>query len=1367
METNTNTNLEIIGGGRETKKTSDRVTAPKVTAPKITTPKINKKEKAEAEARLNAQVTKKPICNTLEKIDVVVGDKAYVEIKNECKGTGYGFETYMPILHITNNATNDNATNDNALNNSDVSVSDASQDTLMNSFLQYSSENISSSSAKEGDVRVGLKADVTIVKVRKTAWLTLANALVFYAKELEPTPIPITETGIYKNKQNDKEITLVVQANQSNKRYTAISKTYNLCKFGEVFEGANVDEAEEHMSGGAGLVRKNMEDNNPAMKNIDEAMFEIISILFLLMNINYENWSQKANLIIQAFIATSSAKEYLDTGQLYAICGPTIKLNEKRGYKAKQILDRCKTYFSVVEQMDIPKGGMNNGKKMGYNYDSDSSVSSVSTINSLDRLNQLRPEFRNNSELLASLQQFEEEEESLKRSRALIGKTAVTPTQRNTPDNSLVATVTGDSPPPTLRNTPYNSLEDTLIDDQNSQSSEMRINRKLAYDYDKSDDAFEQTNFNNEANEDESNAVIANSFEDENNAVIANSNDIASGISSSSSDIQLPHKPMLETIDGAATRIAANQFFASYCASKLEGKKKSENACFVIDNNDVFLLTIWFSKDTNVIKFLEDELNKYHQPNLTKPKMAEINNKFIENDNTIDELIIQLKRPELNEKLKIQKQEELNKLTKQNAVKKIDICYYILQNYRDLLESTRTTLKQKSKTALVIEKNDYDIFSVACFLYKYNSSPNIVEDLIKCNFDPLCHDNGHSKIYRLIMVLIFILKNSTEDIKANLKLMFPYYFVSDTDTFDPAKIKQLDATTIVNEVYIFLPSMFLGLDKYINYIFQCLTNDQKCIFKILAGHNYDKIENQLFLRLLKKSCYVFQVLKQDDKDSDKVIVTCFNDSAHKAFQTANTKVNRFGGKQLSSFLFTPRYTYCAIDAPLKNGVSLSGYNLIPFYSKVYLTAVTMNDAASQITTYSGKYTEPICIKIDVNNIKIDVNNIKTDEKSFEFTYKYVYGKSVSIKSKDIEIPEQIKNFGGEYEDQYKEIIEDLNNIKFKFYSGKKNVDAFKVELKLAVDPLLFIVGKIDSKIRDALSRLYENCIVNVNKIPDQKAQFLSFFVDYISTPPSDSSSSSNDLAEDQKKQDLIDYTYKFLELVKETDLNALVTSIDDFRNNNEDKLKDYDSQNVTEEPSGKKRRGRGGGVDTPVPDLSSVATPSSATPSQAIRIKTTEPEPPLLEPEPEFPIEPGSGLNEQAKGVGINEMPVEMPVETQDEPDELQYSYSTLFGKYGFDMAINEDGEYELHILDTQEQYDAYLRKYGLQEEDETEEVEQQQVGQQQVEQQQVQAAEGGKRKKTKKHKRVKYNTRRVPKVRLNKSKRKGVRKATKTRSRK
>jgi hypothetical protein len=101
----------------------------------------------------------------------------------------------------------------------------SSQDSIINS---------SSSSVDQGPVRVGLKADVTIVKVRKTAWLTLANALVDSAsKHTTGNPItetgnPITETGIYKNDKNEAEITLFVQPNQGEKKYSKISESFNL-----------------------------------------------------------------------------------------------------------------------------------------------------------------------------------------------------------------------------------------------------------------------------------------------------------------------------------------------------------------------------------------------------------------------------------------------------------------------------------------------------------------------------------------------------------------------------------------------------------------------------------------------------------------------------------------------------------------------------------------------------------------------------------------------------------------------------------------------------------------------------------------------------------------------------------------------------------------------------------------------------------------------------------------------------------------------------------------------------------------------------------------------------------------------------------
>ena len=41
-----------------------------------------------------------------------------------------------------------------------------------------------------------------------------------------------------------------------------------------------------------------------------------------------------------------------------------------------------------------------------------------------------------------------------------------------------------------------------------------------------------------------------------------------------------------------------------------------------------------------------------------------------------------------------------------------------------------------------------------------------------------------------------------------------------------------------------------------------------------------------------------------------------------------------------------------------------------------------------------------------------------------------------------------------------------------------------------------------------------------------------------------------------------------------------------------------------------------------------------------------------------------------------------------------QFTYDSLFGKYGFYMNIDSDGEYELNVMDYEFQYKAYLKKY-------------------------------------------------------------------------
>ena len=56
----------------------------------------------------------------------------------------------------------------------------------------------------------------------------------------------------------------------------------------------------------------------------------------------------------------------------------------------------------------------------------------------------------------------------------------------------------------------------------------------------------------------------------------------------------MPRKPMLETIDGAATRIASNALFTSYCNFTLTDPVTKQNidATFYIDNNLVYMLSL-------------------------------------------------------------------------------------------------------------------------------------------------------------------------------------------------------------------------------------------------------------------------------------------------------------------------------------------------------------------------------------------------------------------------------------------------------------------------------------------------------------------------------------------------------------------------------------------------------------------------------------------------------------------------------------------------------------------------------------------------------------------------------------------------------
>jgi hypothetical protein len=977
-----------------------------------------------------------------------------------------------------------------------------------------------------GPQQSGLKAPISIVKVRKNAWETLSRGLETYSEEYISN-----KTGIYNYNSG---IRIVIKKNQEG-LLDEIDEQFNLCELGKVFLNSNEDEIEDsdeiiedddededkYNTKAKGLTRENLRDSNPAMKNVDEAMLKIISILFILTNTN-SDVSSNARKIIKSFIVASSAKEYLDVGQLYAICDPLIEENKKKGYESEQILNRCAT-------------------------------------------------------------------------RGL-----------------------------------------SIFPGQN-------------------------------------------------------------GLNNSLTDIKVPRKPMLETIDGAATRIAANQYFTAYCKFMLKNNNNSLDASFYIDNKYVYTLSLILSNDESIILYIDSEADK----------------KGIKNE--IDTI--------------------RNLLKNENTNIQIDTCYYILKNkkIRDFLtKDIGDKLSHDSdspKNVLLIDIEKYFIASLASFLYKYDKDNNIVEGLLDCNFDSLCHDNGESKIYRLIMILTFILKNDTQQIKRNLKDMFPSFFDLSTNNFKYDYINSTTNSTSISGQFIFLnpketsnskQSTKTNYYKYMDYILTYLSDDQKNIFKILASRDAHKVENGLYLRLLKKNCYVFQVLH-----TNLVAVVRCAKSAHKAFQPAQEELkslkNIFKIQSLDQGVFIPHYTSCAIDAPLKHGLSLSSYDIKGLNSEVIVTAVTRNDAASQNMTNSLQYTKPICMKINIKNMKGDDDIEGTNS----FTYQFMYGKTTKVfeeETIDKEIyPEDLDE---NYKQKYKQIISNLRDTLFFF--NKRNVGPFKDEVNKAAEKILSNISsdqnaKINEKekksIRDALSRLNTDSIcgkltnknstcslvkIKSDKIVEGKTLFLKFFIDFLSN-------GKNSL---ESKKLLINNTLKLLEFTNETkNLDNLMIDVNDFINptNNEDN-DEYNNEYNNEEYNVKRQRQIGGF------DFSSFFSNNNSE-NQQILEPTSQPynteDQRMFTPlpyqtkeqqlqTPKFPqivsptIEPISGYD-KAKGM-YTKTDNKLLDKNRIISENVKLTYTSMFGKYGFDMEINEDGEYELKILNTEEDYTNYLKNYDINE---------------------------------------------------------------------
>ena len=696
--------------------------------------------------------------------------------------------------------------------------------------------------------------------------------------------------------------------------------------------------------------------------------------------------------------------------------------------------------------------------------------------------------------------------------------------------------------------------------------------------------------------------------------------------------------------------------------------------------------------------------------------------------------------------------------------------------------------------------------------------------------------------------------------------MFPAFFV--TNAFIP------DNNPVWGVVNKSIKEIFEKINDKTDYntiLFQALNPEQVKIFKILAYHNADKIEDALYRRLQNKSCYVFPVLH-----SQFVAIVNCKDSAHSAFEPAqeelrneiNTSPRIFSLNALDQGVIIPHYVNCAIDAPLKHGLSLSNYDLNGQDTNVWVTAVTRVDAASQSMSKSYHYTEPICIPIRIA------------EFDKRIIYQYMYGSTqYSLLPKDNETIQLVcpQELSEQYCNLYKKLIIELG--KTKFYFGK---DSYLKEMtQIPLQNILSLIvnsqygdPKERSEIRDAFSKLISNGICGETKkkpkcadnkvsgveLENAKNTFLAFLVKYMASNKSIDS-----------KKLILSALNKLLRLTRETsDINNLTYLIN--TDNNRLDIDEEQTQNITDEniddleiaklllslkqplnqpfvldlnnpillpqqepvvfgdtnygvppspplsfsdgnvaplsraasiqstvsdgnsPSGKRgregevvREGEGEGEEEDE-DVKQGKSPrmitrdmnggrqqidSSSTLFRSAQSPTND----KIGPGPFMDIAKGTskGTPEKIQIVPKMETKIEkesipeakVSIETSNKISfhNLEMSYESMFGKYGFDMSINEDGEYELIILSTEEDYRAYLNKYQLSEENQiTQENQDQRQGQPM--QQQPRVEMGGRRikKNTKKYKIIKHKTRRIKSIKQNKNTRRNSKKYKKTR---
>lgn len=415
--------------------------------------------------------------------------------------------------------------------------------------------------------------------------------------------------------------------------------------------------------------------------------------------------------------------------------------------------------------------------------------------------------------------------------------------------------------------------------------------------------------------------------------------------------------PLLESADGAAARICGTLLPCITESSLGTGVSQT----FEITTQDVF--------------YIAALLNMSNLPDFSDISQVD--------QNTLIKLIRLLKMiPQVN-------------VTKNTTQFVIDVVYYFYSNSitRGAARDTiMDYLKQKinrnmpHKIYTILPKWICDAINSAYFLNLFERAPGasvapgappaspdqnkeakikyIEQQLVLYLWDSQCHDNKDCSYFRILCVLMFLMKiDGPLDVNI-FDEMFPTLQLSSNDNLD-RKIKFYESAFV---------EKFSEIGSLNETVFRLLFNEtappanptdnykrKKILFYLLSCKTYSDIETLLYVRLSKKSCYLFlqgQPIGQ-------------NDDINQHVQNVIILRNTFGpAEQIETLQLIPEIyinpcyyplnAILAVDLPVHFSSTLINLSTITRLdddnsSKLVVSSATRNDAASQREPLSTNY----------------------------------------------------------------------------------------------------------------------------------------------------------------------------------------------------------------------------------------------------------------------------------------------------------------------------------------------------------------------------------------------------------------------------